>query len=202
MKAVPQPPAAASDWGVLIARSAAGEQEALADLYDVSSGLVYALALRILGDRDLAEDALVEVYAQAWREASSFQATRGSAASWLLTLTRSRAIDMLRSRRRDRATDPLDSAVQIEAPTPDPETAASDSERRRFVRSALHCLSVEQREAIELAYFAGLSHSEIASRLGQPLGTIKTRVRLGMTRLRELLDHLAGPVRLAGGERS
>ena len=156
--------------------------------------MVFGLALRILGDRDAAEDAVVEVYTQAWKDAKTYDPRRGTAASWLLTLTRSRAIDILRARRRDDLADPIESASDIRAATPDPEEASTIAERQRLVRGALSGLNLEQRQAIELAYFSGLSHTEIALKLGQPLGTIKTRIRLGMLRMRELLDHLAPPL--------
>ena len=179
-----------ADWAALMQRAASGDHVALAELYDASSPMVFGLALRILGDRDAAEDAVVEVYAQAWRDAKSFDSRRGTPASWLLTLTRSRAIDMRRSRRHDQSADPLESAAEVRSAAPDPEEASSAAEQRRFVRGALGGLKSEQREAIELAYYSGLSHTEIAVKLGQPLGTIKTRIRLGMMRMRELLDHL------------
>ena len=184
----------------MMQRTAAGDHAGLAELYDMSSHLVFGLALRILGDRDTAEDAVVEVYAQAWREAKNFDASRGTPCSWLMTLTRSRAIDILRSQKRDRAMDPLESAGDVEASTPGPEAATADAERHRFVRGALNRLSADQREAIELAYFTGLSHSEIAARLGEPLGTVKTRIRLGMIRMREVLGHLATPAWAVGGD--
>jgi len=180
-------------WSALVHRVAGGDETALAQLYDETSQLVCGLALRILGNRDAAEDVVIEVYAQAWRDAKSYEVGRGSPMSWLLTMTRSRAIDVLRARRRDQATDPIESAAHVHADAPTPEDATADAERHRFVRGALIRLAIEQREAIELAYFAGLSHSEIAMRLGQPLGTVKTRIRLGMTRLRELLGHLTPP---------
>ena len=182
------------DWNTLVQRAAVGDQTGLAELYDATSHLVFGLALRILGDRTEAEDAVVEVYAQAWRSAHSYDPHRGTPASWLLTLTRSRAIDMLRARRRERATDPIESAGAVQADTPTPEDATAEAERQHLVRRALQELNSEQRHAIELAYFAGLSHTEIAVQLGQPLGTIKTRIRLGMMRLRESLGHLSGPV--------
>lgn len=188
-----EPVRAQPDWIDMMRRTAAGDHAALAELYDASSHLVFGLALRILGDRDTAEEAVVDVYAQAWREAKNYDAARGTACAWLMTLARSRSIDILRSQRRERATDPLESAGDVEASTPDPEAATSDAERHRFVHGAMNSLSSEQREAIELAYFAGLSHSEIAARLGQPLGTVKTRIRLGMMRLREVLGHLRAP---------
>ena len=184
----------------MVRRTAAGDHAALAELYDASSHLVFGLALRILGDRSEAEDAVVEVYTQAWRNAHTYDPSRGSPCSWLLTLARSRAIDMLRSRKRERATDPIESAGDVQADTPNPEEVTADTERQRFVRRALEALNTEQRVAIELAYFSGLSHTEIAMQLGQPLGTIKTRIRLGMIRLRESLGHLSGPVMAASGD--
>lgn len=188
---------AAPDWSGLVQRAAAGDHTGLAELYDATSHLVFGLALRILGDRNEAEDAVVEVYAQVWRHAHTYDPGRGTLCSWLLTLTRSRAIDMLRSRKRERATHPIESAGEVEAATPNPEDVTADAERHRFVRRALADLSADQREAIDLAYFSGLSHTEIAMQLGQPLGTIKTRIRLGMMRLRELLEHLSAPVMAA-----
>lgn len=188
------------DWSGLVRRTAAGDHTGLAELYDATSQLVFGLALRILGDRNEAEDVVVEVYTQAWRSAHTYDASRGTPCSWLLTLTRSRAIDMLRSRKRERASDPLEAANDVQTDTPNPEDATADAERHRFVRRAIEGLSTEQREAIELAYFSGLSHTEIAMQLGQPLGTIKTRIRLGMMRLRELLGHLSGPVMAVSGD--
>lgn len=181
------------DWIGLIRQASAGDQTALAEFYDLTSHMVFGLALRILGQREAAEDTVIEVYAQAWREAKAYDPQRGTPCSWLLNLTRSRAIDLLRSRNRDRATDPLEAASEVQDGTPDPEEATADAERRRFVRGALGHLTADQREAIELAYFSGLSHTEIAEQLGQPLGTVKTRIRLGMMRMRELLGHLTSP---------
>lgn len=184
----PRAAQAARDWVALMRRVGAGDHDAVAELYDATSHLVFGLALRILGERGLAEDAVAEVYAQVWRQATGFDPSRGSAVSWLLTLTRSRAIDLVRARGRERATEPLEAAAEVLSPTPDPETTTVTAERHRLVRAALASLSAEQRELIELAYFSGLSHSEIAARLEQPLGTVKTRIRAGMTRLRDLLS--------------
>ncbi len=179
---------AAHDWTELVRRVGAGEHSAVAELYDATSHLVFGLALRVLGDRALAEDAVVEVYAQVWRQAASYDPGRGTAISWLLTPMRSRAIDMARVRSRERATEPLEAASEVPSASPGPEATTVAAERSRFVRAALASLSADQRELIELAYFSGLSHSEIAARLDQPLGTVKTRIRAGMTRLRELLS--------------
>ena len=163
----------------------------MAQLYDASSARIFGLAVRILGERNAAEDAVVEVYTQAWRDASSFDAQRGNARAWLLTIARSRAIDILRSRRREPPSYPLEAASEVHSGEPGPEEQSSELQRQTYVRSALDSLRPEQREAIELAYFSDFSHSEIASKLEQPLGTIKTRIRLGMMALRELLQHLA-----------
>jgi RNA polymerase sigma-70 factor (ECF subfamily) len=173
----------------------------MAQLYDASSARVFGLALRILRDRNAAEDAVVEVYAQAWRDASRFDVQRGNACAWLMTMARSRAIDILRSRRREPASEPLDAAGEMHSTGPGPEDQSSELQRRNYVRAALENLHPEQREAIELAYFSGFSHSEIASKLGQPLGTIKSRIRSGIMVLRELLEHMAvAPVAAARRE--
>lgn len=177
--------------GAAIRRLAAGDQVAAAELYDATSSMVFGLALRILGDRAAAEDIVIEVYAQAWKLAPSFDAGRGSPAGWLLTLTRSRALDALRSRRRDAATETLDTVAERACERPGPEEASLAAERHRVVSRALGHLAADQREALQLAYFNGLSHSQIAQQLGQPLGTVKTRIRQGMIQLRELLGHVA-----------
>jgi RNA polymerase sigma-70 factor (ECF subfamily) len=149
------------------------------------------LALRILSERAAAEDVVVEVYTQIWKQAQTYDPQRGAPLSWLLTVTRSRAIDALRARHRAQKTEPLETVAEARAQTPDPEDVSTEAERRRVVYRALERLSAEQRQAIELAYFSDLSHSEIAEKLGQPLGTVKTRIRTGLLRLRELLEPLA-----------
>lgn len=175
-----------------LARMARGEGDAVAELYDRHARPIYSLALRILGDSTEAEDVVQDVFSQAWRQASTYSASRGAVAAWLLTLTRSRAIDRLRARRArpagvsdDRVADKLTDA----GPAADSQVLSSEQVAR--VRAALDELPLLQRAAIELAYFEGLTHAEIADRLEQPLGTVKTRIRLGMLRLR---DALAGTV--------
>lgn len=199
-RSVPKHPESA--WGHLVQRVASGERDAIADLYDQTSHLVYSLALRILRDEPAAEDVVIEVYTHAWRMASTFEPERGSASAWLLTLTRSRAIDAMRARRRNRAQEPLEAAGEIQSDAPGPEDLNVAAERQRFVVGALQALGSEQREAIELAYFSGLSHSEIAARLQQPLGTVKTRIRLGMMKLREALGSLEPTLVMMGQERT
>lgn len=172
----------------LIARCARGDQAALACLYDATAAQVHGLALRIVGDRDTAEEITGDVFLQAWRSAASYDPGRGSPVAWLLTIARSRAIDRLRATAGDRRQlAPFELGLKAAASEPGPEEASSLVQRSRFVRSALERLSREQREAIELAFFAGLSHNEIADTLGAPLGTVKTRIRLGMGRLRDAL---------------
>lgn len=176
------------EWGGLIARAARGDQHALATLYDRTSPHVYGLALKILGDQSAAEEVTLDVYTQVWRQAHTYDGQRGSPGGWLMTLARTRAIDRFRAgfQERNRQT-PLEAAEFLPDERNDPEQDSVDEERRRLVQRALAELSTEQRETISLAYFWGLSQSEIAEKLSLPLGTVKTRVRLGMMKLRELL---------------
>ena len=149
---------------------------------------MFGLILRVVGDRATAEEVLLDVYTQAWRRAASYDEQRGAPLAWLMTIARTRGIDRLRSGRYERHNrEPLESMADVTATTSSPEEDSVIAERRRLVHSALDALSTEQREVIELAYYSGLSHSEIALRLGQPLGTVKTRTRLGMMKLREML---------------
>ncbi len=185
-------PSPAAD-GELVARAAAGDERAIGQLYDRYGAVLFAVAYRIAGQRADAEEVVLEAFAQAWREAPRFEAGRGSVAGWLTTIARSRALDLVRARsRRDRLTATAAADRPGTSPAmgdfrPDPAGALDNDERRRQVRQALETLSAPQRQAIELAYFEGLSQSEIAERLQEPLGTVKTRVRLGMQKLRECL---------------
>lgn len=172
----------------LVQRIAKSDQSALATLYDTTNRLAYGLILRVLGDASTAEEVLLDVYTQVWRQAANYDTGRGSPLAWITTIARTRAIDRLRSGWQDRQRkEPLDLLNDRETTAANPEQASVNSERQRFVRSALTSLSPEQREVIELAYYGGLSHSEIAAKLNQPLGTVKTRTRLGMIKLREAL---------------
>jgi RNA polymerase sigma-70 factor (ECF subfamily) len=179
-----------TSWAELVCLVAGRDQEALACLYDLSSPYVYGLILRIVGDRPVAEEVTLDVYTQVWNQASDFQSGRGAVSTWLLTLARSRAIDWLRSRAGQARRREL--ALDEKAPWPDlgpsPEAVSAEARRRRIILGALASLEPKQREAIELAYFSGLSHREIAAHLDQPLGTVKTRIRLALSRLREQLQ--------------
>jgi RNA polymerase sigma-70 factor, ECF subfamily len=176
------------DWVALIKRVADGDQYALNNLYDSTNRLVFGLVLRILNDRSTAEEVLLDVYTQVWRQAALYDRSRGAPLAWIVTIARSRAIDRLRSGRLEQQSkEPLDAVGEVRATSISPEEATFNSERQRLIQSALAALSPEQREVIELAYYSGLSHTEIAAKLGQPLGTVKTRTRLGMMKLRETL---------------
>ena len=162
-----------------------GEERALAELYDRYGGAVYSLALRITRDPGAAEEISVDSFLQMWRQANRFDAQHGTLLSWLFTIARTRAIDRVRAAAAAKRTQVDDPVRSMSAPQPD--EIAEISERRRLVRQALAVLSAPQRAALELAYYEGLSHSEIAARLGEPLGTVKTRIRQAMLALRKTL---------------
>jgi RNA polymerase sigma-70 factor (ECF subfamily) len=170
-------------WSGYVRRIMAADQGALALLYDATNHLVYGMALRIVGNPADAEEVTLDIYTQVWRGASSFDERRGSVLAWLTTMARSRSIDRLRSLAgRSRREVPLSEYPGATASLPSGQPGLG-----REVEAALNALAPEQREAIELAYWYGYSHAELAGRLGQPLGTIKTRIRLGMMKLRSQL---------------
>ena len=166
----------------LIARLRSGEQDAMAELYDRYSPLVYAVALRVLGDTGAAEDVLQEVFMQLWRHPASFDARRGGLGPWLAVIARHRAIDVLRKRRPQ--TDLEDVVIAIELDLEDTAERARALER---VRASLHSMPDNQRKALEMAFFEGMTHSEIAAQTGEPLGTVKTRIRAALMALRRAL---------------
>ena len=178
----------ATDDLALVRRVAAREEAALAELYDRYATLLLAVTRRILGATGDAEEVLQESFVQVWLQADRYDPSRSSDSTWLVLVARSRALDRLRARRtRERTAE----AAGQEPPPPEPSSGAESRvlhvERRRRVRSALAELPEEQREVLELAFFGGLSQSEIASRTGAPLGTVKTRALLGMKKLRQAL---------------
>jgi RNA polymerase sigma-70 factor (ECF subfamily) len=173
----------------LVAQLAAGSQEALAELYDRYGGLAYSVALRVLGDRGRAEDAVQEAFLKIWNRASSFDASRGSLRTWLLTSVRNRSIDYLRGRgAHERQELELQPAFVEAGPRSDPWREVSLSLERSAVREAMGNLPVEQRQAVELAFFAGYSHQEIADMTRVPLSTVKGRMRLALEKLSSYLQ--------------
>jgi RNA polymerase sigma-70 factor (ECF subfamily) len=182
------PPAGDGGLERLLEGIGRGEEAALAAFYDATSRWVFGLARKVLRDPSLAEEVTIDVYLQVWRSARSYCRERGSPTGWLLSIARSRAIDRLRAgavlRRRE---GPSPERLETAAGGADPLAAAVDEERRRRVERALASLPPEQGQAIALAYLQGLTHREIAARLEEPLGTVKTRIRLGLMKLREML---------------
>jgi RNA polymerase sigma-70 factor (ECF subfamily) len=173
----------------LVRKMAAGDRDAFGRFYDRYAPLVYPLVLRIVRERADAADVLQEVFWEVWRGASAYDPARGTPEAWLFTRARTRAIDRVRSLRRRGETfvAPVDEAVSA-APAEPGGDAAERAEDRGTVLRALEQLPEGQREVIELAYYGGLTHTEIAERLKQPLGTVKTRIRLGLERLREVVS--------------
>lgn len=161
------------------------EERALAQLYDRYGGAVYNLALRITHDPGMAEEISLDAFLQIWQQASRFDAQQGTLPGWLFTIARTRAIDRVRAAGAAKRTRVDDRVPMGSVPQPDDMTELA--ERRRLVREAMSALSDAQRAALELAYYEGLSHSEIAARLGEPLGTVKTRIRQAMLVLRKTL---------------
>jgi RNA polymerase sigma-70 factor, ECF subfamily len=176
------------EWGQLIAQTAQGDQSALATLYDRTSPHVFGFVLKILNNHETAEEVTLDVYTQVWRQAHTYDRTRGAPGAWLMMLARTRAIDRFRAGAVERGRiESLDAAALFASDGDTPEQDVEGQERRRYVQQALAVLTAEQRQAIALAYFYGLSQSEIAEKLQLPLGTVKTRIRLGMIKLREAL---------------
>jgi RNA polymerase sigma-70 factor (ECF subfamily) len=171
----------------LVALVARGDASALAELYDRVGRIAFGLALRVLRDERLAEDAVQEGFLGVWRAAATFRAERAKASTWILTLVHRRAVDLVRREERRRV-EPLTEGIEATPAGEGTEEAAWLRFERERVQAALTKLPDTQREALELAYYGGFSQSELAERLGVPLGTIKSRMFAGLSRLRELLD--------------
>ncbi len=182
-----------------VRRMASGDAEALAALYDRHGRAVYSLALRVLGDVSAAEEITQDVFAQAWRQSARYDTSRGAVVAWLLMMSRSRSIDRLRSRRGLPPTtgDPDLTMSLLPDRGEGPEGATLTAEQAARVRRGLEALPLVQRVAIELAFYEGLTHVEIAERLEVPLGTIKTRIRLGLMKLKDAF--LVASAASAGG---
>ena len=177
----------------LVSAMAVGQEVAMGELYDLTSGLVHGVALRMLQNAQDAEEVVLDVYMKAWRNASTYSTDVGTVTAWLVMMARSVAIDRIRSRNAQPKTLELTN-LEFSEPggsSATPEPATLERVRRARIQLVLSELPAEQREALILAFFGGLSHAELAERLGQPLGTIKTRIRLGLRRLRSVLGESA-----------
>lgn len=175
-----QPRTSSEQDRLLLERVCARDQKAMAEIFDAYSGMAYSIALRILKDPAQAEDVIQEVFFQIWQNPKSFSAERGSIGAWLAVVVRNRSIDAIRRRK---PTESIDEAV-----LPETVSLASEVERRAVmqrVRGALDKLPAEQRESVELAFLEGMTHSEIAERKGEPLGTVKTRIRTALISIRK-----------------
>lgn len=168
----------------LVEAVARADEDALGELYDRFGKVAYGLAYRVLQDASLAEDAVQEAFLQIWRGAGAYRPERAKASTWLLTFVHRRAVDLVR-REQARRTEPV--VAEPQGSDPGADEAAVSRSRREIVQGALRSLPAEQREPIELAYYGGLTQAELAERLGQPLGTIKSRMFTGLQRLRVLL---------------
>jgi len=167
----------------LVSRIRTGDQQAMADLYDRYSGVVYAVALRVLANTEAAEDILQDVFMQLWRNPSAFDSSRGSLAPWLAVIARNRAIDQVRKRKPE--TDIEDVVIAVDA---DLESSVGRRLSIDKVRAALKEMPPDQRRLIEMAFFEGLTHTEIAAKTSEPLGTVKTRIRAGLLALRKAVS--------------
>ena len=180
----------------LVGAMARGEERAASELYDRHATIMFGLAIRMVGESADAEEVVLDAFSQAWRDAARYDTTRGTVAGWLTTIVRTRALDLIRARgRRAKMTD--NAASQTGAPAgmgegfPEPDRLVVNGERATAIAAALSTLPDAQRRAIELAFFEGLTHHEVAERLREPLGTVKTRIRLGMQKLRDMLGDVA-----------
>lgn len=172
-----------SEATLLLSSIRSGDEGAMAELYDRYSSIVYSVALRVLGDAAAAEDILQDVFMQLWRTPDAFDATRGSFPGWLAVIARNRAIDAMRKRRPE--SDITDIVVSVE---PDLASSMEWSRALEKIRSALASMSSAQRSALEMSFFEGLTHTEIAAKTGEPLGTIKTRIRAALVTLRKAFN--------------
>jgi RNA polymerase sigma-70 factor (ECF subfamily) len=186
---IPNGPATVEQkWRGLLERIRAKDGGALQSLYDETSRVLYSLAHRVLSDREDAEEVMLDVYQQVWNSADRYDPARGSVLSWLAVMTKNRAIDRVRQSNVRRTRElPIEEPIDARSEGPAPEMQSILAQQRVLVRQAIATLAADQREAIELAFYSGLSHSEVAEALGAPLGTVKTRIRVGMQKLRKAL---------------
>jgi len=177
-----------SDWVSIVQRVAERDPDALHSLYERTHHLVFTLAMRLTRDRETAEELTVDVFHDVWRRAPSYDPANGTVVGWIMNQARSRAIDRLRFENRKKRVNPYPDAPDDAGSGEDPHDAVSATDRGRALQDALLLLNEPEREAIEIAFFGDLTYSEVAERLHEPLGTIKTRVRSGLGKLRRALS--------------
>jgi RNA polymerase sigma-70 factor (ECF subfamily) len=174
------------DWANLVRLIAAGDQTALHELYERAHRMVFTLVMRITANRETAEELTVDVFHDVWRRASDYDAANGSVLGWIMNQARSRAIDRLRLERRKKRTQGED--VPLPGEAPDPLDVLTLREQTDSLRTAIAALTADERQAIETTFFGGLTYAEAAARLNQPLGTIKTRIRSAMHKLKDVMN--------------
>ena len=184
-------PVPEQDWATLVRSMAAGDQLALHTLYEMAHRMVFTLIMRITANREAAEELTIDVFHDVWRRASRYDAANGTVLGWIMNQARSRAIDRLRFESRQKRKLCDDTQPMVE-PAADPRDVIELREQGEALRGALVALTPGERQAIEMTFFAGLTHAEAAARLDQPLGTIKTRIRSGLHKLRDTLTAEAG----------
>ena len=189
--AKPKAPPSEQDWAALVQSIAAGDQMALHALYERANRIVFTLVLRITANRETAEELTVDVFHDVWRAASRYDPADGMVLGWIMNQARSRAIDRLRFETRKKRTKGAEAPPQAEAAA-DPHDVLELRQQAESLRAALSALTPNERQAIETTFFAGLTHAEAAARLDLPLGTIKTRIRSGLHKLRDALAAGAG----------
>lgn len=181
-----------TEWVQLVRRVASGEQVALHGLYERAHRIVFTLALRITGNRETAEEVTLDVFHDVWRRAWGYDPANGTVLGWVMNQARSRAIDRVRFEQRMKRREPL-AGESLEIPqAADPRELLELAQQGRELRHLLAVLTTDERQAIESAFFSGLTHAEVAERLNQPLGTVKTRIRSGLQKLRQALTLAAG----------
>ena len=181
------------EWVGLVRAIAAGDEQALHALYEQTHRIVFTLTMRIIGNRETAEELTLDVFHDVWRRASAYDPASGSVIGWMMNQARSRAIDRLRfEQRKKRVPDHADTSVTI-APSSSPHDVLDARDQGRVLRDALQVLTNDERQAIETAFFSELTYREVAAKFNQPLGTVKTRIRSGLEKLRQVL---AGAVKI------
>ncbi len=184
-------PVPEQDWATLVQSIAAGDQLALHELYEMAHRLVFTLTMRIVANRETAEELTIDVFHDIWQRAARYDPANGTVLGWIMNQARSRAIDRLRFESRKKRTHDGDMPPPVEVAA-DPSHEIEQREQGESLRAALAALTSDERQAIEMTFFAGLTHAEAAARLNQPLGTIKTRIRSGLHKLRQRLTTEAG----------